>query len=67
MTTEMMEFHANNSPWTEMYDLHCQREDVANAQDMSSMAEQKAEQDPTHDALADVYNRDETVKQSKRF
>ena len=65
MSTEMMEMQSHNSPWTEMYDMQCQREDAATA-DMS-MAEQQAEQEPTHHALADVYNRDQTDNNSKRF
>ncbi|MGJ3238997.1 MAG: hypothetical protein ACFE0Q_09870 [Anaerolineae bacterium] len=66
MSNEMMEFQAHNSPWTEMYDMHCQREDAE--QKTSSMTtDTKAEQEPTHDALADVYNRDTTDNNSKRF
>lgn len=64
MTTHKHEFQSHNSPWTEMYDLHCQREDAAAGQ---SQADQKAEQQPTKAALADVYNRDETEPNSKRF
>lgn len=64
MSTEKYEFQSHNSPWTEMYDMHCQREDAA--ADMS-MADQQAEQEPTYNALADVYNRDETDNKSKRF
>lgn len=64
MSTEMVEMQSHNSPWTEMYDMHCQREDAATNM---SMADQEAEQEPTHNALADVYNRDETGNDSKRF
>jgi len=61
----MQEFHSHNSPWTEIYDMHCQREDAA--ADMS-MADQKAELEPTMQALADVYNRDDAeTTPSKRF
>ncbi|MGB7340654.1 MAG: hypothetical protein WBC91_17280 [Phototrophicaceae bacterium] len=65
MSTEMMEFHSHNSPWTELFDMHCQREDAATKS--MEMADQNAEQEPTHNALADVYNRDETDDKSKRF
>ena len=64
MSTEMYEMQSNNSPWTEMYDMHCQQEDAT--ADMS-MADQQAEQEPTLNALADVYNRDEAENKSKRF
>ena len=57
------EFHSNNSPWTEMYSQYCQQEDN---QAMQSMPDAQAEQEPTHDALADVYNRDPYTS-SKRF
>ena len=46
--------------------MHCQREDAATA-DMSMADSQQAEQEPAHNALADVYNRDETGNNSKRF
>ncbi len=65
MSTEMVEFQSHNSPWTELYEMYCQREDAATA-DMA-MADSQAEQEPAHNALADVYNRDETGNNSKRF
>lgn len=64
MSTEKYEFQSHNSPWTEMYDMHCQREDAV--ADMS-MTDSKAEQEPTYHALADVYNRDKTDNKSRRF
>lgn len=64
MSTEMYEFQSHNSPWTEMYDMHCQREDASS--DMS-MADPETELEPTYNALADVYNREETDNKSKRF
>lgn len=64
MTTHMQEFQSHNSPWTEMYDMHCERE---NAAAEMSMADQRAEQEPTMNALADVYNRDDAKDNSKRF
>jgi len=64
MSTEMVEFQSHNSPWTEMYDMHCQREDAATE---LSMTDPQAELEPTYNALADVYNRDETDDKSKRF
>lgn len=63
MATEVYEFHSHNSPWTEMYDQHCQQEDM---QADASMSDAQAEQEPTHNALADVYNRD-THQSGKRF
>lgn len=64
MTTHMVEFHSYNSPWTEVYDMFCEREDAKTKQ---SEADTQAEQEPTQNALADVYNRDETEINSKRF
>jgi hypothetical protein len=46
-----------------MFDMDCRRE----AAEAMSIQATDAEQ-PTHDALADVYNRDnKTVTQSRRF
>lgn len=64
MTTQKQEFQSHNSPWTEMYDMHCEREDRAATAPMQSSQE---EQQPTLNALADVYNRHHTETQSKRF
>lgn len=64
MTTQVYEMQSHNSPWTEIFDMHCERED--SAADMSTVDE-NAEQEPTHNALADVYNRDNTITESKRF
>lgn len=65
MSTQMHEFQSHNSPWTEMFDMHCQREETA--EDMP-MQDTQTEQQPTRDALADVYNRqDETDTHRKRF
>jgi hypothetical protein len=54
MKMQSKEFYAHNSPWTEMYDKHCQQEDTDaagwNAAD---------EQVPTLNALGDVYNRED--------
>ncbi|GAB5492538.1 MAG: hypothetical protein Phog2KO_27530 [Phototrophicaceae bacterium] len=65
MTTEVYEMQSHNSPWTDVFDMHCEREDAATA-DMST-ADEQAEQEPTHNALADVYNRDDTKTNGKRF
>ena len=62
MATEVYEFQSHNSPWTEMFNQHCDEDMQANA----SMPDAQAEQEPTHEALADVYNRD-THTSSKRF
>lgn len=64
MTTQVYEMQSHNSPWTEIYDMYCEREDSATD---TSMADEQAEQEPTHNALADVYNRDNTKTDSKRF
>lgn len=55
MKTQKHHFQSHNSPWTETYALHCAREDADANQAMGSKADQ--EQQPTHEALADVYNR----------
>ncbi|MDQ7024539.1 MAG: hypothetical protein Q9P01_11820 [Anaerolineae bacterium] len=66
MSTQLYEFQSHNSPWTEMFDMYCQREEMAES--MSMQEDTQAEQQPTRDALADVYNRDtKTDTQSKRF
>lgn len=64
MTTQKQEFQSHNSPWTEMYDMHCSREDSAATNPMQNSQD---EQQPTLSALADVYNRDDAETQSKRF
>ena len=64
MSTQKQEFHSHNSPWTEVYDMHCQREDTG--ADMMTSTENE-EQKPTLDALADVYNREMKDTNSKRF
>jgi hypothetical protein len=65
MSTEKYEFQSHNSPWTEVYAMFCQREEQA---EDTSMQDAEAEQQPTHDALADVYNRaDEADTRRKRF
>lgn len=64
MGTKKHEFQSHNSPWTEIYEMHCEREQ-ASAQATMSTAE--AELAPTRNALVDVYNRDKTVTHSKRF
>lgn len=56
MEMQRNEFYAHNSPWTEMYDMHCQREDA-----QSTAEATRSEQEPTHHALDDVYNRDDTA------
>lgn len=63
MTTQKQESQSHNSPWTEMYDMHCDREDTA----ATSTPNPQEEQQPTLNALADVYNRHDTDTQSKRF
>jgi hypothetical protein len=55
MKTRKHHFQSHNSPWTETFALHCAREDADANQAMGSKADQ--EQQPTHEALADVYNR----------
>ena len=66
MATEKYEFQSHNSPWTEMYAMFCQREEQA--EDTSMQQDTQAEQQPTHDALADVYNRDDKADtRRKRF
>ena len=65
MTTQKHEFQSHNSPWTEMYDMHCDREDTAAT--AAPMQSPQEEQQPTLSALADVYNRHDTETQSKRF
>jgi hypothetical protein len=64
MTTQKQEFQSHNSPWTEMYDMYCEREDTAATAPMQNPQE---EQQPTLSALANVYNRDDAETQSKRF
>ncbi|MEL6403414.1 MAG: hypothetical protein AAFR81_03535 [Chloroflexota bacterium] len=64
MGTKKQEFQAHNSPWTEVYAMHCEREQASAEAHMSNA---QAEIEPTRNALADVYNRDETVTHSKRF
>lgn len=56
------EFHSNNSPWTEMFNAQLDREEAASSH---SMTDAQDEQQPTHDALADVYNKD--TENGKRF
>jgi len=56
------EFQAHNSPWTEAYDMYCQREEKAG----SNQPAMDAEQQPTHDALADVYIREDSGTSYKR-
>lgn len=58
------EFHANNSPWTEMFNAQLDREEAASSH-FTAMADAQEEMQPTHDALADVYNRD--TENGKRF
>jgi hypothetical protein len=64
MATHKHEFQSHNSPWTEIYDMHCDREDTSTTAPMPNPQE---EQQPTLNALADVYNRNDTDAQSKRF
>ena len=61
---EPQEFLAHNSPWTEMFNAQIDREEAASSRSMT-MADAQDEQQPTHDALADVYNRD--TANGKRF
>lgn len=65
MTTHTQEFQSHNSPWTEMYDMYCEHEDSAAT--AAAMQTAQEEQQPTLDALADVYNRHDTDTHSKRF
>ena len=64
MSNHKQEFLAHNSPWTEIYDMHCDRED---SDATASMQHTTEEQQPTLNALADVYNRDDADTDSKRF
>jgi hypothetical protein len=61
---EPQEFLAHNSPWTEMFNAQIDREEAASSRSMT-LADAQDEQQPTHDALADVYNRD--TENGKRF
>jgi hypothetical protein len=64
MTTQKQEFQSHNSPWTELYDMHCNREDSAATAPMPNKQE---EEQPTLNALAAVYNRHDADTRSKRF
>lgn len=61
---EPQEFQSHNSPWTEMFNAQVDREEAASSRSMQ-MADAQEELQPTHDALADVYNRD--TANGKRF
>ena len=61
---EPQEFQSHNSPWTEMFNAQVDREEAASSRFMT-MTDAQDEQQPTHDALADVYNRD--TENGKRF
>ncbi len=56
MKMQSKEFYAHNSPWTEVYDQHCQQEEAA-ASGLSAADEQA----PTLNALEDVYNREDNA------
>jgi len=65
MSTQKQEFHSYNSPWTEIYDMHCQHETLATG---TATPQKSEEQEPTQNALADVYNRNTAANNhSKRF
>lgn len=55
--------HNDTSPWTLAYEMHCQQEEQSDSTSMSSAME---EQQPTHDALVDVYNREFPTASDKR-
>ena len=66
MATQRYEFQSHNSPWTELFSFQSQQEEMAEA--MPTQQQTQDEQQPTHDALVDVYNRDDkTAKHNKRF
>jgi hypothetical protein len=67
MATQRYEFQSHNSPWTELFNFQSQQEEMAEATTPMQQDTQD-EQQPTHDALVDVYNRDDkAAKHSKRF
>jgi hypothetical protein len=53
MKMQSKEFYAHNSPWTEVYEQHCQQEEA------DSAGWNPEEQEPTLNALEDVYNRED--------
>jgi hypothetical protein len=66
MATQRYEFQSHNSPWTELFSFQSQQEEMAEAMPMQQ--ESQDEQQPTHDALVDVYNRDNKAETpNKRF
>ena len=66
MSTQRYEFQSHNSPWTELFNFQSQQEEMAEA--TMPIQDTQDEQQPTHDALVDVYNRDDTADtRNKRF
>lgn len=64
MAPQYRQMDQDTSPWTRAYEMHC---DAMPADDASSSYFTSDEQQPTHDALVDVYNRDTRTTNGKRF